>query len=98
MTRRIVPVQGLFFEWPVGANRPASFGMTARQLDAHLSLNGSARMANDAEAEAAVAANLAGPNNRKLSATELVAGYRDNFGYERMHADAGVTLLADERN
>lgn len=98
MTRRIVPVQNLFFEWPVGENRPASYGMTARQLDVHLSLNGNIRIANEAEAQAAVAANLAGPNNCKLSTEELVAGYRDNFGYERMHANAGVELLADARN
>jgi hypothetical protein len=98
MSRRIVEVKSLFFEWPVGATRPATYAILGVNLTRYLERTGAARIANQAESSAAVEANRAGPWDRKLSVDELTRCYRDVMGYEKFYASEGAPLLADERS
>lgn len=98
MLPRIVKLDSYYFDWPIGTTRPASFAITEDNLSRYFVHNGVSRIANEAESQAVLNANQAGPRNRKLSLSELLQCYRDCLAYEQFHANAGVELLADSRN
>lgn len=94
MTTRIVAIENNHYLWPVGSRRPTSYAVVPAHLSRFLAQHPSARVANEAEALAAIDANQAGPGQRKLTVEELSACYRDGMAYERFHAKEGVELAS----
>jgi hypothetical protein len=96
MSQRLVQVESLYFEWPVGSFRPKSFAITAERLSEYVASLGTARVANQAESQAALAANQAGLHGQALTEAELARVYRDNVSYERHFLASG--LVPEARN
>lgn len=94
MSTRIVKIENNHYLWPVGSRRPTSFAVVPAHLNRFLAQHPSARVANEAETLAAIDANQAGPDQRKLTVEELSTCYRDNLAFERFHAKEGVELAS----
>lgn len=92
MSNRLIKIKQHYYAWPVGTHKPTTFAISEALLAQFIAKNGEHRVAGDAETQAALQANQAGPANRKLSEDELNSCYRDNLAYERFFAKEGVEL------
>lgn len=98
MITRVIELGGHLFHWPVGSHKPTTFAFQKSHLERFEQTQGAYRIANNAERDAALAANTAGPQGRRLSSEELVRCYMDEIGFEQFHRIEGVEARGYERS